>query len=360
MIENLISNAAIMISFLFIAGQLFRDKPINSSKSNKILAGIIGGLFGTVLMFFSTNITESAILDLRHFAISFVALFGGLIPTIIAAAIIAASRIIFWGLTTSSIIAILVIFYVAFSNTYLSQLTFSLKEKLFLMTLNNVITVYIAFYFLLYDLNLLKELIFSYGMINLFSWFLAAHLAQYILSSNENYRKLKAQSKIDFLTGLNNVRQFDHTLNNCLENFRKNNGSLSLLYIDVDFFKKVNDTYGHEAGDFILKELGTILTNSTRSDDFVSRNGGEEFSVLLPNCTHSRALEIAERIRHTVEHYPFIYNKKKINITISIGVSNYPKTIKDIEKIKKQADEFLYLAKNSGRNCVCSRNISIN
>ncbi len=355
MTQNLISNTAIIISFLFIAGQIFKDKPIYSSYSRKIYAGVVAGFLGTVLMFFSIEITESAILDLRHFAISIAALFGGLISSVIASMIIVFSRITFWGLNISSMTATIAIFGFVLTNSYVNHLNLSIKKKLFFMTLINTIIVYGGFYYVLNDWEKLKQMIVPFGMINLFSWYLVSNLVGYINSSNENYRKLKEDSKRDFLTGLYNVRQFDQYLNRYIEKVSNKEEQLSLLYIDIDYFKKVNDSYGHEAGDYILKELSLLLSTSIRFNDLVFRKGGEEFTVVLPGCPHSRSLEIAEQIRKTVEDYTFTYNnKQQINITISVGVSNYPETIDSIEQLTNQADDFLYMAKKSGRNCVVS------
>lgn len=127
--------------------------------------------------------------------------------------------------------------------------------------------------------------------------------------------------------------------------------------IDIDFFKKVNDTYGHAEGDAVLRELGKILLKSCRSYDIVSRNGGEEFTILLLDCPEIQALQIAERVRYSVETHPFIMtNETQINITVSIGVSSYPEATNKIEKLLELADETLYIAKRTGRNKVCSSN----
>ncbi len=125
--------------------------------------------------------------------------------------------------------------------------------------------------------------------------------------------------------------------------------------VDIDFFKKVNDTYGHIEGDIVLKELGLILSENCRHFDEVSRIGGEEFSVLLPDCAYPRAMQIAERIKDAVKIHTFTLSTGvKIHITISIGVASYPETIQDIEKLMEKADTALYAAKRSGRNRVCS------
>jgi len=177
----------------------------------------------------------------------------------------------------------------------------------------------------------------------------------YSLIANSIFRRLQKESTKDFLTDLNNVRQFDLILNNAMKNVREKDETLSILMVDIDFFKKVNDTYGHKEGDVVLKELGKILCKSCRSFDEVSRNGGEEFSVLLLDCPNSQAVRIAERIRHNVEIHPFILSTgTQINITVSIGVASYSETVKELEKLVEKSDTELYAAKRIGRNKVCS------
>jgi diguanylate cyclase len=123
--------------------------------------------------------------------------------------------------------------------------------------------------------------------------------------------------------------------------------------IDIDFFKRVNDTYGHSAGDMVLKQLSGILISSCRSFDIVSRKGGEEFTVILLDCNYEHAFEIAERIRKNVEDYYFIIDdSKKVSITISIGVSSYPSRTDNSNELLHEADNALYSAKRNGRNQV--------
>ena len=140
-----------------------------------------------------------------------------------------------------------------------------------------------------------------------------------------------------------------------MKNATEKSEKLSLLMIDIDFLKKVNDTYGHTAGDFVLREIGEILLKCSRSYDIVSRNGGEEFTILLLDCTEAQALQIAEHVRSCVENHTFVITDEiQINITISIGVANYPEATNEIEKLIELADIALYDAKRIGRNRVCS------
>ena len=126
-----------------------------------------------------------------------------------------------------------------------------------------------------------------------------------------------------------------------------------MLFIDIDFFKKVNDTFGHQNGDKVLEDLGKILLNSCSHSDVVSRNGGEEFSILMTDCPRDKVMEVAERIRKAVQDHKFyLIDGQAINITISIGVAIYPDTVNDINLIVEKADSALYEAKRTGRNRV--------
>jgi diguanylate cyclase len=129
--------------------------------------------------------------------------------------------------------------------------------------------------------------------------------------------------------------------------------TLSLLYMDIDFFKRVNDTYGHGNGDLVLQQVAFLIRSGSRNDDIVSRNGGEEFTVLMKGCPAKTALAIAERMRSVVEgHYFELSDGINIQITMSIGVAVYPDTTRDLGRLAEQADKALYRAKALGRNKV--------
>ena len=211
------------------------------------------------------------------------------------------------------------------------------------MALFSVLEVSISFY----------KIIATYFIGNtLVAWILFIY-TEYLSESVKLHKKLKDEATKDFLTGLNNVRQFDTSFNSISQLTLRKEEKLSLLFVDIDFFKKVNDTYGHNKGDIVLKVLGEILIDTSRIFDVVSRNGGEEFSVLLLDCDSSHAIEIAERLRKKVETYKFsISDKINLNITISIGISTYPDTTNKIDDLLEDADKALYEAKRTGRNKV--------
>ena len=128
--------------------------------------------------------------------------------------------------------------------------------------------------------------------------------------------------------------------------------TLSILMIDIDFFKNINDTYGHAAGDIVLEEVAKIIKSCTRNADTAARYGGEEFVVMLNNTSASAAMAVAERIRKSVEEKSIMYDGKKINVTISIGASSYNFDLESAKSIVERADKALYESKQNGRNRV--------
>ena len=128
--------------------------------------------------------------------------------------------------------------------------------------------------------------------------------------------------------------------------------SLSILMLDIDFFKKINDTYGHAAGDIVLEAVAKIIKSCTRNVDTAARYGGEEFVVMLNNTSASAAMAVAERIRKLVEDKIILYDGQNIKVTISIGVSSYNFDLEPAKSIVERADKALYESKQNGRNRV--------
>lgn len=167
----------------------------------------------------------------------------------------------------------------------------------------------------------------------------------------ENAR-LKTLAVTDGLTGLYIHRYFELKLRNEFRKSTINKTNLSLVIIDIDHFKEINDTYGHEYGNVVLKQLAQVLTKSSRRQDTVVRYGGEEFTVILPYTSKEEAVKYAEKIRRKVEKINFLLpNEKSLHLTLSAGVVAYPGTgFKSAEDLIKAADAALYTAKNAGRN----------
>lgn len=179
-------------------------------------------------------------------------------------------------------------------------------------------------------------------------------LGFYVKIANENINELKSLACEDGITGLYNHRYFYDSLRECIKVCDKNNQSVCVLFMDIDFFKHYNDLYGHQMGDEVIKTIGKILKSVAREHDIPARYGGEEFALILPNTCEKYALEIAEKIRKTTESTPFYGEENQPNgkLTISIGVSIYPEKAKSDMELIKSADDALYRAKFFNKNRV--------
>lgn len=169
------------------------------------------------------------------------------------------------------------------------------------------------------------------------------------------YKELKQEADFDGLTNIYNRQQFDKRIRVELKRHQRHAKHLSLIMLDLDYFKRLNDTYGHLAGDEVLRKVGSILEETVRETDFPARYGGEEFVVILPETNEQQAWLLAERLRKKISKSAFSYNENKFNVTASIGVASLkPGPLSPGNILVTQADQALYMAKNSGRNIVCT------
>ncbi|HYA92867.1 MAG TPA: sensor domain-containing diguanylate cyclase [Thermodesulfobacteriota bacterium] len=170
----------------------------------------------------------------------------------------------------------------------------------------------------------------------------------------QRFSSVKNMATYDTLTGLYNRRYFEERLGVEAEKSFYSGVPLSLVMVDIDHFKKVNDTFGHTEGDEILCKISSLLKNSVRRKDTVARYGGEEFMLILPEAGLEQSFVIAERIRQSVEKTLFEVERAQVNLTLSMGISNFPShRVKSKEELIKMADQALYDAKRGGRNRVC-------
>jgi diguanylate cyclase (GGDEF)-like protein len=180
---------------------------------------------------------------------------------------------------------------------------------------------------------------------------IASSFAFLLMHKERADRETYELATTDSLTGVYNRRTFKELAEPQLSRSRRANLPVSLLMLDLDHFKRVNDTYGHLAGDDVLKSFAVLVRNCLRKEDLLARYGGEEFVVLLPGAAPPAAAILAERIREEVAARPFDANRHLVRVTVSIGVaSEAGDTLPSLEAMLGRADEALYAAKNQGRN----------
>jgi diguanylate cyclase (GGDEF)-like protein len=172
------------------------------------------------------------------------------------------------------------------------------------------------------------------------------------LEKTHLYEEVEKLSETDSLTGLYVHRYFQDKLENEIKRTARYGGTLALVLGDIDHFKNINDTYGHLAGDYILKTISIIMKNHTSQVDTVARYGGEEFTIIFPENDKEKAHAKAVKIRKEIEKYPFKYKDILIKVTMSMGVSSYPGDAIARRSLIDKADKALYKAKEEGRNRV--------
>ncbi len=171
--------------------------------------------------------------------------------------------------------------------------------------------------------------------------------------------ELAQMSRIDGLTQIYNRRHWQESLEQEFAKAKRHSKSLSLVMLDLDYFKLLNDNYGHQCGDMVLIEVSKLIGSLLRVEDIFGRYGGEEFAIILPETDLSGAIELAERICSAVAKKSLEYNGEEINVTISLGVAQLRNKEVSYEGLISQADSALYQAKAEGRNKVCSSSTSV-
>ena len=198
--------------------------------------------------------------------------------------------------------------------------------------------------------NLWLEMI--YPLIFSIFAFTCAYIIKYLIKSRDFELQYKLATT-DGLTELYNHRYFQEQIRMQVEQSKRYNTSFSLIIIDIDFFKKFNDTFGHQSGDAVLREVAQTLKRNVRATDIVCRYGGEEMSIILPNTPKEEAFSTAQKICDRVASKKFkLFSGKETNVTISLGVSTFPADGESAVDIIEAADKRLYNAKNNGRNQV--------
>ncbi|GAA0315266.1 GGDEF domain-containing protein [Oceanobacillus oncorhynchi subsp. incaldanensis] len=324
-----------------------------------IIDGVLCGLNSVMLIIFSIEVAEGALVDLRFIPIMLMILLEGLFPAVIASIVVIAGRFLIGGMSDFSVSAVFLMIALVIGFQLIHKLyqphqgkrTY-IKAVVMIFYSNIVFTITMMFHFQNDYLSLLSFLP-VYCFISFVGGLTSLFFVRYLGKTEMLLAKYKEEVSTDFLTGLQNMRSFEKVWGQVVNKAVIKEEKLTILSLDIDQFKQINDTYGHPAGNQILTQFGDILSRNIRSFDMAFRNGGDEFSIVLPNCSIENALEVAERILEDVKAHPFqISQKESIYITVSIGAATYPDTCSNPLQIIHQADEALYKAKHSGKNQV--------
>lgn len=349
---NILFNFTFLISVVSLLQFALKDSDIQLEWTlfRKILLGILIAGVGAFLMITAIKMESGILFDLRYVAFMVSAIYGGPLVSFIAGTLMFIFRRFVIDYTNSSDIIILTntilfIWFNIIASLKWTRFNTFLANSAGMITLTVVGSILLRFWSLEY-----AQFLFFYLLSNLSAAFVIIYFIDYNYEALVQYKHMKVKYEYDYLTSLYNAQSFETKLKDKLEKAKVLEQNLALLMLDLDLFKKVNDTYGHDIGDIVLKEFSQIVTESVRPTDVVARKGGEEFVVILGNCDAETSLRIAERIRVAIEKFVFARSTKPQKITVSIGQAMFPSDASNAKDLVKQSDLALYLAKANGRN----------
>lgn len=344
MIKEYVVNLSLLVSILFIASQLLTHRWFHglAKKHLPLIHGFGLGITGIILMLYSIHVNKHTILDLRYVMVILAALYGGWMSVWLTTLILIAARVTLFPVSPATWEGVISLLVVAVGCGLIGKLKTSVGVRAFWMTLYALTAATAILGLNRHNWAIIHATyLYFWPMTIIGAWF-AVTIAEHLIRSTHLRAQFEKMATTDHLTNLDNVRRFDEVLNHQMIAAATEGYPLSLLLIDVDHFKRINDTYGHPGGDCILKQLADILKQCSRDNDNVSRNGGEEFAYILPRCTPDDAIALADRLRHTVEQEAFeLPDGRTIPITISIGVSSFPDPSIDSTQLLHDADEGL-------------------
>jgi len=353
-IEGLLVNLCILVTLLFTINLWSKGTfALHVSRRHRLSYGLANGGVGIILLHFSIPIEATLIMDLRHLPIAIAALYGGWLPPLLTALVISIGRYALYPVGIATFTGIAGVLAAGVGCAWIARLNLARGRKWIYMNVWSVFVISLVFVSLISDPVKLMNVLIGLWVASIVGGIVAYSLNEYLHRSQEAFHKLHEMTTRDFLTGLHNTRCFATTLVELRERAVRERQPLALLLLDIDHFKQVNDTYGHPAGDAVLQQLGQLLLAGARQSDQVFRNGGEEFSALLPGTTTQQAVQVAERLRRDVEGHEFLLpDERQIRLTVSIGLAVFRETTHDPFLLVDDADTALYEAKRTGRNRV--------
>lgn len=366
---TLISNASVMIAFVYFQYYLYVRYLTDRPPVYQHLYMIVGqALVGLIAMMFSYPMENGAIFDTRMAPLFLLVAFSGNLPIYVplaTAGLIALERFLF-GVNAAAVSGSL--------NVIVTTVTLVLIERLILrrfsrtvsvgvlIVLGSALTVFVlAFIGVIPPRKFLTEYGLALFTVNVTAAVGLGFLYRALAKESQMRNNWRTVAERDFLTDLSNRRALDHFLQARTAEAMRSGSELSVAMIDIDFFKRVNDTYGHEIGDAVLREVAARIRRQVRSSDMVGRYGGEEFLVIFPHLGKQTAVEITERIRRAVDGAEICVepcdetglhgSEVRLTVTVSAGVATQSE-LTPAQTLVGVADERLYAAKRGGRNQV--------
>ncbi|MCA1053997.1 diguanylate cyclase [Rossellomorea aquimaris] len=351
-IEDFFINICILVSFLFVYTVITNQSPLSreSSVKTRVTAGFAHGILGNLLMFFSIELNENLLIDLRNIPIILSFVFGGWLPALISTILVVAGRFLF-GVSTFSFHAVYIISSMYVIYLVLDRLIVKRLLKQLTMSVGSITVFGLYFALFIHNPGLTKEILPVYSLATIAGSILGYTVKVYLRETQTLFMRYKQETKTDYLTQLGNVRFLDQQFNGLITKESTELTTMSVILLDIDYFKRINDTYGHDKGDEILKEVGRLMKAMTKKYGEVAyRKGGEEFCLLLTNLPYEDVLALSEEIRAEMEGALASVVTADVPITVSIGVAHHPHV--PVKNLLKKADTMLYEAKNNGRNRV--------
>ncbi|WDH75685.1 diguanylate cyclase [Exiguobacterium marinum] len=342
-------NLCILFTLFTISFLPFRNRPRLTPQSplkGRVLLGVQTGLIALLLLGNALPL-EGVLIDLRAIPIMLGVLFGGWVSGAVAGIILLTGRFFIVLLTDGSMFGL----YLAVATMVLLVASTSILRKRMdntRPTLLIFITISIAIFgsaiYAALPLNLFYPVLIVYTLMSYGGACAAYRLLLELRRHFENVQHQQQLARTDALTGIANRR----LLNEAMANLTVEAEEYALILVDIDHFKRVNDTYGHDVGDDVLRELGMLLVNESNERHLVGRFGGEEFLIVMPHANREEVSRLAESIREKVSTFPFETSAGTLHITVSLGACHSNDI--EIDSVLKHADEALYHAKESGRN----------
>ena len=342
-------NLCILFTLFTISFLPFRNRPRLTPQSPfkaRVLLGVQSALIALLLLGNALSL-EGVLIDLRAIPIMLAVLFGGWVSGAVAGLLFLIGRFVVVTLTDGAMIglylATLTIILLVGTTGILRKWLDNTRRTLLIFTTISIAIFGAAIYFAL-PLDLFYPVLIVYTIMSYGGACAAYRLLLELRRHFESVQHQQQLARTDALTGIANRR----LLNEAMANLTVEAEEYALILVDIDHFKRVNDTYGHDVGDDVLRELGMLLVSESDERHLVGRFGGEEFLIIMPHASVEEVSHLAESIREKVSAYPFETSAGTLHITVSLGACQS----NDIEtdSVLKHADEALYHAKESGRN----------